>query len=407
MATLVGRVNKSLKRSLRGIRTSLVGARPLDIAEEYAFLGPEPIGKAVPTTDISPNSINWFVPCFPFGAGGHLNIFRFVQMLERRGFECRVVVHASPWFGTPADVRKEICDWFLPIQAPVYVGIENAPPAWFTVATGWHTAYLAARFQPTVCRCYFIQDFEPWFYPQGSNYALVEETYRLGLVGITDGEWLRDKVVAEYGMEAHSVGFAIDRRIHFPGPRRIARTRKKLLFYARPSTERRAFELGALVLAEVGRRTRDVEFVLVGADLDSYVLPFDYTAKGVVHPDLLGDLYRDCDLALVLSFTNLSLLPLELMACGVPVVSNRAASTEWLLKDDFCGLVQPRIGELADALCRLLTNDEERGSLREAGLRKAQSTSWEREADKMAAMFRRLAGRSPARETVVPLRARS
>jgi O-antigen biosynthesis protein len=288
MATLVGRVNRSLKRSLRGIRTSLVGERPLDIAAEYAFLGPEPIGSPLPASDIRANSINWFVPCFPFGAGGHLNIFRFVQMLERRGFECRVIVHASPWFGTPADVRKEICDWFMPIQAPVYVGIESAPPAYFTVATGWHTAYLAARFQPTVCRCYFIQDFEPWFYPKGSDYALVEETYRLGLIGITDGEWLRDKVVADYGMEAHSVGFAIDRRIHFPGPRRIARTRKKLLFYARPSTERRAFELGALVLAEVAKRTRDVEFVLVGADLDSYVLPFRYTAKGVVHPDLLG-----------------------------------------------------------------------------------------------------------------------
>jgi len=132
---------------------------------------------------------------------------------------------------------------------------------------------------------------------------------------------------------------------------------------------------------------------LAGAELDEYVLPFPYTAKGIVHPDLLGALYRDCDLALVLSFTNLSLLPLELMACGVPVVSNRGPNTEWVLSDASCCLARPRVAEMAEAICRLLVNDDERSALREAGLRKAQSTSWEDEGDKMAAILAMLAGR--------------
>ncbi len=384
---------KRLRDCLRALKIGAFGDRLTDIAAEYSFLRREPIGSAQAAAGAPPKSINWIVPPFPFGAGGHLNIFRFVQLLEHRGYECRIVINSGSWFGAAQEVKARICTSFMPVQAAVYIGLENAPPAFYTVATGWQTAYMAMRFQATRFRCYFVQDFEPWFYAMGSNYVLAEDTYRMGLVGITDGNWLRDKLVADYGMEAHSVGFSFDPRIYFPDRKKEPRPRKKLFFYARPSTERRAFELGVLILAEVKKRMDDVEIVLAGAALDEYSLPFQYTAKGIVHPDLLGALYRDCDLALVLSFTNLSLAPLELMACGVPVISNRGPNTEWLMADTFCCLVRPRVAEVTEAICRLLTNEAERNKLREAGLLKAQSTSWEDEADKMAEIFATLAGR--------------
>ncbi|MEO7728081.1 MAG: glycosyltransferase family 4 protein, partial [Burkholderiales bacterium] len=331
-------------------------------------------------------------------AGGHLNIFRFVQLLERRGFECRVIINSEPWFGSAAEVKRKICTSFLPIAAKVYMGMDAVPPAYYTIATGWNTAYLAARYQATRCRCYFVQDFEPWFHPRGSDYVFAEDSYSLGLVGITDGDWLRAKLISEYGMEAYSVGCSFDRRVYFPDGKSHARQRKKLFFYARPATERRAFEIGVLILEQVKARMKDVEIVLAGAILDDYKLPFAYTAAGVVHPDLLGALYRDCDLALVLSFTNLSLAPLELMACGVPVVSNRGPNTEWMLSDACCCLVRPRIAEATEAVCRLLGNDVERMALREAGLRKAHTTSWDEEADKLAAILEMLASRQRSPE---------
>ncbi|MDB5812134.1 MAG: glycosyl transferase group 1 [Betaproteobacteria bacterium] len=386
-------MSRRLKRFVRALKILFFGERRIDVAAEYEFLRREPIGSVQAAPVGSRRSINWIIPPFPFGAGGHLNIFRFVQLLEQRGFECRVVVNTGAWFGTPEEVRRKICECFMPIKAMVYLGMNDVPPAYYTIATGWQTAYLAARVQATRCRCYFVQDYEPWFYPMGSDYVLAEETYRMGLVGITDGDWLRAKLASEYGMETHSVGCSFDRRIYFPDDRNITRPRKKIFFYARPATERRAFEMGVLVLAEVKKRIEDVEIVLAGATLDQYSLPFPYTAKGVVHPDLLGALYRDCDLALVLSFTNLSLAPLELMACGVPVISNRGPNTEWLLSDACCCMVRPRIPEVTEALCRLLENDPERIALRAAGLRKAQSTSWDEEADKMASILEMLAQR--------------
>jgi len=393
-----------LRERLRAFRTRAFGQRPLDIAAHYAFLRREPIGSADAAAGAAPRSINWIVPPFPFGAGGHLNIFRFVHLLELRGFECRIVMNCGSWFGTPEEVRASICASFMPIEAPVYIGIETAPPSVYVVATGWQTAYLAARFAATRHRCYFVQDFEPWFYPIGTDYVLAEDTYRLGLTGITDGDWLRDKLRIEYGMETHSIGCSFDRRIYFPGSKKPARTTRKVFFYARPTTERRAFELGVLILAEVKKRLDNVEIILAGSPLDGYVLPFDYTAKGIVHPDLLGELYRDCDLALVLSFTNLSLAPLELMACGVPVISNRGPNNEWLLSDNFCCLVRPRIPEVTEAICRLLSNDGERNALAQAGLHRAQATSWDTEADKLASIFELLATRAPGEAELHPHR---
>lgn len=54
------------------------------------------------------------------------------------------------------------------------------------IATAWNAAEYVAM-QPTLTKPYFIQDFEPWFYPMGENYLRAEQSYRLGLMPITIG----------------------------------------------------------------------------------------------------------------------------------------------------------------------------------------------------------------------------
>ncbi len=92
--------------------------------------------------------------------------------------------------------------------------------------------------------------------------------------------------------------------------------------------------------------------------------------------DQLPDLYCQCDVALVLSFSNLSLLPLELMACGVPVVSNRNSSVEWLLNDGNSKLAAPTIEALANAVIEVMENEKERERLRRGGFETARATDW-------------------------------
>lgn len=359
------------------------------VIESYDFVRSRPVGCAIRAGSVQPTTVNWVVPPWGFGSGGHLNIFRFVHYLEQEGFDCRIIVVGEPQPLSSEQARKQINDWFFPLKGQVCLGIDSAPPAHITIATSWTTAYYVRAFQSTVHRCYFVQDFEPYFYAAGAEYAWSEETYRFGFFGITAGTWLKEKLAAEYGMRTEAFSFSFDSHLYVRQKRREPEKRR-VFFYARPPTERRAFQMGMLVLDEVTRRIPDVEVVFAGWDISDYYIPYKHMNCGVVGLEKLPDLYSQCDVALVLSFTNLSLLPLELMACGTPVVSNRAPCTEWLLNDNNARLAAPTVEALSEALCAVLEEPEEASRLRDGGFATTAATNWHMEACKVGNMLRQL-----------------
>lgn len=368
-------------------------ASKIDIVDFWRFVMAESFGHEITATTLpQANTINWFVPPFGMGSGGHLNIFRFVHNLENLGFDCRIIICNAQSSTTSETLQKQISEWFFPLQAPVFqYPQQEIPAATISVATGWQTAYPVKAFRGTKHRCYFVQDFEPFFYPPGSEYALAEETYRFGFTGITAGDWLARKLKDEYGMDTHSFQFSYDHDLYYPFPRRD--TIQRVFFYARPPTPRRAFDLGVLILAELAKRLPEVEVVLAGWDVSGYELPFRNLKCGILSLAELPDLYSHCDAALVLSFTNASLLPPEVMACGCAVVSNLGANNEWLLDDECAVLARPTVNAMADALQRVLEDGEYRKEIVKKGFLKANASTWEKEAEKVAAVFRNLGNR--------------
>ena len=376
------------RRSLFSVRNSPAFARQRPL-QQLDFLQHAKGVASASDSQAASNTVNWFIPMVGRGSGGHLNIFRFVRMLEESGFDCRIVIADEAAHMTSAGVKAEIDAWFMPLRAQVYMSPDESPAAAISIATGWKTAYFLRGFQRTQHKCYFVQDYEPWFYEPGSFSALAEETYRFGFTGITAGSWLAEKLSSEFGMRTNAVGFSYDEQLYRPGPPRH-REGRKVFFYARPSTPRRGFTLGVAALAEVVRRLPDTVVAFAGSDLAAYDLPFRHENHGVMDVKDLPALYNECDVALVLSFTNLSLLPLELMACGVPVVSNRAPNATWLLNDDIARLADATVDALADAICFILEDKEFAAGLAERGRAAAEATDWAREGARMSAVLREL-----------------
>ena len=149
-----------------------------------------------------------------------------------------------------------------------------------------------------------------------------------------------------------------------------------------------------MVLNLVHKALPSTEFILAGWDTSNYEIPFPHLAAGTVRVDELPDVYAQCDVALVLSLTNLSLMPLELMACRCAVVSNRGANVEWLLNDDVAMLCDSTPEALANAVCEALVNDAKRLELIDRAERFATMQHWEAG----AAEFEK--GLIAARETV-------
>jgi O-antigen biosynthesis protein len=375
--------NLSIQKTRRLFRMIIGYQGHVDVFEHYEFLTRDFFGDKYLPGIHNVRVINWVIPDVGIGSGGHLNIFRLIMHLEQCGYVCRIIIVGGSQFASGENARATIREHFFPINAEVSIGEASLQPAQFTIATSWITAYSVRNFQGAGNRCYFVQDFEPFFYAHGSDYYFAEETYRMGFFCITAGQWLANKLSKEFGMKTFAMGFSYDHDLYFPRPRKDPQ-KKRAFFYARPVTFRRGFELGLLALNMVAQQYPDVEFVLAGWDISEYRIPFRHINAGNVAVKDLPDLYSQCDVALVVSLTNLSLLPLELMACGCPVVSNKGDNVEWLLNDQNSVLAETTPEALCEAIVSVLNNDHMRENLISQGLDFAASTSWSTEAKKIA-----------------------
>jgi glycosyltransferase involved in cell wall biosynthesis len=195
-----------------------------------------------------------------------------------------------------------------------------------------------------------------YFDPAGSYSTLAEHTYRFGFKGITLGKWLSQKLSREFGMQCDYIELGSSPAEYYltnPKPR------KAILFYARPVTPRRGFELGVLALELFHTEHPEYEIHFVGWDTTPYTIPFPYVNHGILSPEQLNELYNHCAGGLVLSFTNMSLLPLELLASGCRPVVNDAEHTRLVSYADQLHYALPAPRALADALYESITESSE------------------------------------------------
>lgn len=329
-------------------------------------------------------TLNWVIPDPMQGSGGHINIFRFASMLESRGFHSRFFCLDSR-FSNDGEARDFILEHFSVFDSRMesYCSIDSMAFAHGTIATQWTTAYVVRAFDNTLAKFYFVQDYEPLFYPRGTEYAAAELPYTFGFHAITAGGWLKDIMEQQYGLEADAFGFSYDKDKYVPHERKD--DTRRIFFYARPTTPRRNFELGLYALTELAKRVPDVEVVFAGGNLDAYAIHLPrYRCLDIMDPAELSDVYGQCDVCLVFSYTNLSLLPLEIMASGSVVACSEGPNNEWLLSDDNAILLDNDPDHIVDALEGALRDRKGLKQLRDAGLKFAQSTSWDAEGDRVA-----------------------
>ncbi len=329
--------------------------------------------------------IHWIIPPFALGSGGHQTMFTTIAELERRGHQNRIFLVGAG--ASDAKLSTDIArHYYAPLQCEVEAFSGVMPDSDALVATSWETAYRVRTIANTSRKFYFVQDLEFQFFPEGSLRELAAETYRWGFFGITAGDWIANTLGRDFNMECVPFHFWYDASLYFPQVKE--RAARQILFYARPRTARRGFELGLLALGLVARRFPDLEVVMVGMTATEIRLPFRATYSGVLPGAELPQLYAQATAALVLSHTNLSLVPLELMACGCPLVSNRGPNTEWMLSEENCVLADPRAEDIAAKLIHLLEDEEGRRRLSERGLSFAATTNINDEMDTIERAFR-------------------
>jgi len=335
---------------------------------------------------------NWFVPYFDHLAfGGIYTIFRFINHFASKGVHNRIIIYDRPDLDkkkTLADIKKAFPNMD---NAEIIVfdqdsmAINDLPSSDISVCTFWVSAYFLLKFNKTKRKYYFIQDYEPLFYPGGATFALAESTYRFRFKGIVNTPGLLAAVNQRHGLEGVSFKPAVDRTLYHPNPEKDNK-KVKIFFYARPNNPRNAFNLGVQIIKQLTDKYGDkIEIVTAGASWKErqYGLHKLIKNRGLIKtlPEV-AELYRQCDIGFVYMLSkHPSYQPFEFMASGMATVTNNNEDNLWLLRhEENCLLSEPSPKAMVEQISRLIDDNELRQRIVTEGLKTVEN-EWEWQTD--------------------------
>jgi glycosyltransferase involved in cell wall biosynthesis len=264
--------------------------------------------------------IAFIVPApFP-GSGGQRVTYRIIRDLRDAGNVLSVYVIDTA--DTAATLRRKASKLYYDMADVDFIRYAGAFARHdICFATFWKTAWALDVHRDAVSRpCYLVQDYEPLFYPMGSDYVLAGGTYRLGFMHVCLGPWCAGMLRRRHNVDASFVPFPLDTSVYNVDFAKRSNS-GRLLFFARPEMEHRCFQIGCEALRHFAELAPDVEITFFGSQhVSRRDVPFAHRNLGLVRdPAELAELYRSAGLGLAFSPTNPSLVGYEMLACGCPV----------------------------------------------------------------------------------------
>ncbi|SDW53289.1 hypothetical protein SAMN04487912_103265 [Arthrobacter sp. cf158] len=307
------------------------------------------------------------------GSGGHTTFFRMVEEMEERGHQCTLFLHDV----NDDDVRRHeetIRSHWPALRAGVRSATYGMEGVDVMVASSWPTAHVAANRAPDGAHLfYFIQDYEPYFYPHGFLYALAEDSYRLGLSNVALGEMIAEVMRTELGEPPQAViPFGCDTATYRLLKPAAGSARSGVVYYAKKNVDRRGYLLAKLALERFHALHPEQEIHIYGDTVTGWKIPV--TNHGNLTPAQLNVLYNKTIAGLAVSFTNISLVPGELLAAGNVPVLNEAAFASGLLTDPDAVWATATPAGLATALAEVVSAPDI--GLRAAAIAGRQRLDW-------------------------------
>lgn len=339
---------------------------PKEIKEKQelrrSFMYPLLPKKGEKMEESNKKKIAWVIPHPGKGSGGHRTIIQNVNALIRAGYECDIYVEEDG-VSTGEIVKEKINNWYEPCTAGVYVGFDLKKEYDLMFATGWQTIDFVRKL-PAKKKAYFIQDYEPWFFPMGDQYIITENSYRYGFLPVTIGKWLAHKMMSEFGTPAESFDFGADTKIYKP----LENIEKEnaICFVYQPEKPRRCDFIGLKALKLVKAMRPDTKIYLYGSSAE---VNFDFECENlhIIPIEKCNELYNKCKVGICMSASNPSRIPFEMMAAGLPVVELYRENNIYDLPDGGVLLSEPTPEAIASSIVHLLDNPEECKKMSEFG----------------------------------------
>ncbi len=319
----------------------------------------------------------FLLPVRSAGGGGSVVVMK-ARLMRQMGVRVDI-------FNLTAN-REEFERGFPTLDIPVIYGeVDDVPTvaarydavvATFNASVAWLSPTLSQS--PHLVRGYFIQDFEPYFYPPHSegfksalaSYALIPDMARFATT-----EWIRQEIIRHTGVDCDLVGPAFDANLFRPRPRAGPEWPDRPLRIAamiRPESHYRAPQLTMEVLRRTAKKYgARVEIRLFGTDPDNpgfAGLPRDFAWQlaGRLGQPQMAQFLNEVDIFVDFSSHQaLGITAQEAMACGVDVVvPARGGVDSYARQGENCLVVDTSSRSACEkALQRLIEDDALRARL--------------------------------------------
>jgi GT2 family glycosyltransferase/glycosyltransferase involved in cell wall biosynthesis len=290
------------KNGITSPRIRIKPARPTEIKQPTVL------------TSERAESLAVLLPDLLVGSGGHRKALAFCSEYQRRGGKVEIIFISNREAG---ELKNMVHQYYCNNLDNIRPYRNQAPVADVVVATSWPTAYEVDEWSDCRRKYYFVQDFEPLFHPMSTEYAKAYHTYRLGLEIITFGRWNQNYILNTFGIKSTAIDFPIEKEIYYPDP--DIERKKTILFYARPSQPRRLYELGREALLKLRPYIPGWNIAFFGEQIEPILEGVTVLGK-ITDLDQLRRMYSEASIGLAFSSTNPSLIPFEMLACGLPVI---------------------------------------------------------------------------------------
>lgn len=200
------------------------------------------------------------------------------------------------------------------------------------VASSWDTVAFAKRFEKSY-KMYFVQDYEPLFYRFGEEYLMCRSTYTQGLHMVSLGSWNSDMIHRECdglvsqgdSLRLDVVDFPYDSTGYTHRERDYVKYAEKdeltiavyLKYYGK-----RLPNLIPWMLINTAKKLEKKGItlkVLYFGEAKTFNVPGGKNLGQLTKAEM-NDLYARADFGMVASMSNISLVPYEMHAAGLPVI---------------------------------------------------------------------------------------
>jgi glycosyltransferase involved in cell wall biosynthesis len=268
------------------------------------------------------------------------------------------------------------------------------------VATLWTSVYFVAKNRHLFSyKAYFIQDFEPYFYPQGDLFQLSLQTYRMGFLMISLGSWNKRMIESnDPNLKVHYIDFPFEQSEYQKGSskrtpiqEKIARKLLTFAVYLKNDPKRAP----ALVILQLGYMKQQleaqgytIEIIYYGTDA-SFEIMYGFNA-GKLSLEALKSLYLKADFGVVASFTNISLVNYEMIAMGLPVMDYRSGSAADFFTDETMLFLSNETDAIYKAVQQILADPQQSENMVFRAQQHIDGKTWEHTAQQFASILQAL-----------------